>query len=197
MRQIMQQRPEFSNKMRELYRVHSNQGKQPSITELMKIFEHWISELGGCFIVLDALDDVRNEPKRREVLSLVHLEGVNLMVTSRPLDNIKALFNFISECTVCQKRTEIFFRENAADMDSPDICEDCFYQGHSALPEKGHYTTQVYSALRLDIQASADDLRAYVQWRIRGSGPLSNCVQRHGDLEQEIVDTVVERAEGM
>ena len=196
-RQIMQLRPELGKKLRETYRSSSNKGKQLSVAESEAMFEHLTSELRNCFIVVDALDDVREELKRYELLNTLINNKTNIMVTSRPLDNIRHFFCFDSVCGECRQHSAYFLHTSASNEKAANICETCFEGHHAVSSAESQSMLRIFNADRLDIEASQNDLQNYVLWRINDSGPLSNCVRRHGDLQQEIVDTVVERAEGM
>ncbi|KAL9612385.1 MAG: hypothetical protein Q9167_003025 [Letrouitia subvulpina] len=77
-RQIMQLRPELGDKLSKTYRTYSKEGKQLSIPELVTIFKDLILELKDCFIVVDALDDVREESQRYQLflLTKLHLDAL-------------------------------------------------------------------------------------------------------------------------
>ncbi|KAL9045203.1 MAG: hypothetical protein Q9214_001725 [Letrouitia sp. 1 TL-2023] len=196
-RQIMQLRPELGDRLRKSYRTYSKQGKQLLVAELAAVFEDLISELKDCFIVVDALDDVREESQRYQLLNTVISNKTNIMVNSRPLDNIRHFFCFDSVCGECRKHSAFFLNTSASNKEVANICKTCIERNHAVPSVESQSMLRIFNARRLDIEASQNDLQNYVLWRINTSVPLSNCVKRHSELQQEIVDTVVKQAKGM
>ena len=190
-RQILQLRPELGQHIRNTYKAYCNEGKQPSSAELSSILEELISRLKDCFIIVDALDDIREEPQRYKLLTMVVGQQTKVLVTSRPVDSVSNFFSFDPQCRTCRKGSAFFIRKTFEEGDL-NICETCAAGYNATSPAE-----IVPNAVRLDIEASQDDLRKYVRWRIDGSGPLASCLKRQDNLREELVDTVVERAEGM
>lgn len=196
-RQVIQFRPEMGDKLSETYRTYSKEGKQLSVEKLAAIFEDLVLELKNCFIIIDALDDVREETQRYQLLNTVINNRTNVMVTSRPLDNIRDLFCFDSVCGECQKHSAFFLRNSVSDEKIAVVCNTCIERNHAVPSVESQSMLRIFNARRLDIEASQNDLQNYVLWRINNSVPLSNCVERHGELQREIIDTVVKQAKGM
>lgn len=106
-KQILQIRPNVSKELKELYNTHSRTDVFPSLKTLTNILHTEIAKFDNCFIIVDALDEIVDEPKRLLLLETLVHGKVNVMVTSRPIDSIRDLFSLITDisCTAVRKRT--------------------------------------------------------------------------------------------
>ena len=92
LKQVIQDQPQISDKIKSFYKHHKIQGGHPNCEELKKAFQ---SEIGTStvFVVVDALDEC---PERDQELLILELQSLAstlwLMVTSRPLPLIEQLF---------------------------------------------------------------------------------------------------------
>jgi hypothetical protein len=80
-----------------LYFACRNGKDQPSIDSLHKTFAKMVKEIGGIWIVLDALDEcmLRDEPLTwiRDLIKDARVQSeIRLLVTSRPEQDIKSMF---------------------------------------------------------------------------------------------------------
>lgn len=99
-RQLATLRGEITQNARDLYRVCSEGGTPPTCRQ---IYDLVISQLGvfhKIFIIVDALDECAEEPGRehrsvflQQLLDLSNLAKVNLLVTSRPNDDVLQTFH--------------------------------------------------------------------------------------------------------
>ena len=188
-RQIIQKHPSYGNDLREVYRANSTDNM-----DHLSIFRDLLSKLKHSFIIIDALNDVVEESQRHELLEAVISSNTNALVTSRPVETIRDLFCFDSQCQQCHNEPAILLRTGEGDGQTADICETCF---NVAKPNEPRPGAKLFNARRLDIQASDQDLRDYIFGCLDQPSHLSTCVGQHESLRHEIVNTVVRRAEGM
>ncbi|KAG8528594.1 uncharacterized protein KY384_006281 [Bacidia gigantensis] len=195
-RQMIQLHPALADALKERYKAYSSQGRRFSTEELHEIFRAQLAQVGNTCIIVDALDDVAEEYMRYEILDTVICKDTNVMVTSRPLEIIKALFDFDCSCDKCQDATPSLYRcRNCMDQ-SNTLCEAC-YGDLPACENGGHSRNRIFGAYRREIVAPDADIHKFVQWRINRSETLSNIVRTRSHLREKIATTVVERAGGM
>ena len=92
LKQVLQVQHQTSDNMKSFYKHHSSQGSRPNCKELRKAFQ---SEIGTStvFLVVDALDECLERDQEILIQELQSLAGdLHLMVTSRPLPLIEAVF---------------------------------------------------------------------------------------------------------
>ena len=156
-----------SQDTKELYKSHIRRGTRPSLDQLSKMLQSEISTYSKVYVILDGLDECPQDEDSTRARLLEELRalqpnsprpscstpfktyefqsaedtGVNLMVTSRYLDNI-----------------------------AQDLGE----------------------AATLEISASANDVRTYINARISRSVQLSKCVNDDEDLRGFITKKIVE-----
>jgi hypothetical protein len=79
---------------KELYNNHIDKGTRPSLEEVCKLLSQEAGFNSKTYIIIDALDEIIDEETRAKLLeSLRALQpAINLMITSRFLDNISCDF---------------------------------------------------------------------------------------------------------
>ncbi|KAJ5175119.1 uncharacterized protein N7482_000996 [Penicillium canariense] len=189
----------------ELFSKHSKAETCPSRDEYISALSSELMHFPKTFIVVDGLDELRDERSRLVLLEiLTSLRAkVNIMVTSRPVDNITRHFANIERhiyCDVCEKANLCYqFHCSDCDEDVPDgfdLCEEC-HDKDERCGNRGHVLVKQFNSSRIDIAAMEQDLLAYVKWRIGSSDFLQRCVETKTGLMAEIVKRVVEENDGM
>jgi hypothetical protein len=93
--QLIQNRASISTDAEDLYKSHVDKGTRPSLDEVSKVLQSELSRYSKVFVVVDALDEFQAGDQFQATL-LAELRTlqpvVNLMVTSRFIDNIEREF---------------------------------------------------------------------------------------------------------
>ncbi|KAL2044644.1 hypothetical protein ABVK25_012278 [Lepraria finkii] len=84
-RQVVQLQPAIGKEVHQMYKTHGKSDTFPSLPELSKLLREEIAKFDRCYIVVDALDEILDEPKRLELLEILIHGEVNVMVTSPAL----------------------------------------------------------------------------------------------------------------
>lgn len=97
LKQLVQGRPSLAEPLKRLYSQHAQKGTRPSIDEIFTTLQSVISSLSTVYIVLDALDECRNDDGTRQQLlarvrDLQSRFDVRLLTTSRFLPDIVDVF---------------------------------------------------------------------------------------------------------
>jgi hypothetical protein len=94
LRQIVQDRRAISDGIKSFYQRHQRRGARPTLDQLTNILISEIQTYSKVFIVVDALDECREDDATRATLLEVlwSPRQVNLMVTSRDLPSISRDF---------------------------------------------------------------------------------------------------------
>ena len=103
LKQIVQHPQANLDNVKSLYTVHKNQGTRPTLDDFITAFGLETRSCSKVFIVVDALDECREEDGTRARLlkALRSLAGnVNLMVTSRDLPSIARDFEGKKRLTI-------------------------------------------------------------------------------------------------
>lgn len=204
-KQIAQRYGVFWEGTSEMFSKHSKAGTSPGGDEYVSALNSELRHFPKTFIVVDGLDELRDEKSRQVLLeTLTSLEAkVNIMVTSRPVDNITRHFADIERniyCDGCSKADQRYqFHCCDCDETNPDgfdLCEECHDKGERCS-QKGHILVKQFNSTRIDITAMEQDLLAYVKWRVGSSDFLQRCVDTKTGLMADIVETVVEKNDGM
>ena len=181
----------------EMYRSHSKKETFPSLPELRKLLHEELKKFEKCYIIIDALDEIADEPKRLELLDLLSAERLNVLITSRRLDNIADLFSTDVLCDGCEDgNARVHYHCRQCGGYGFDLCESCFEQGFTCA-EEGHYTIKRFVAATISIEATRSDIRNYVQWRIDHEARLLDCVTKKQVLREQIAVTLVQQSNGM
>src|SRR4051812_40327749 len=113
-------------KLNELYTRHITRNTRPKLTEICEILCEAMSRSPKTFIILDALDELTNEPSRMTLIeTLFKLDGKpKIMLTSRQIESIANRFGDRNICGGCEKEDlDVYFHcENCEDF---DFCEEC------------------------------------------------------------------------
>jgi ankyrin repeat domain-containing protein 50 len=222
LKQVLQYYSEVPQELRMDFRKHRNDGTRPSHDEIVKALENALAQFDRIYIVMDALDELLEEGKRRELVESVSglNKKINLLVTSRPIESIRKIFSSRTiYCDGCedpaclpssgssdtekaqdQKGHKFFYHcVDCEDHVSFDICQACYDKGVVAInPEhEGHEFVKRYCSLSIQILARDEDLRSYVEWRIEGHDTLRRCVDKKVGLRDQILQRVIESAQGM
>jgi ankyrin repeat domain-containing protein 50 len=223
LKQILQYRSEVPIELRKAFRKHRNDGTKPSHDELVKSLTSELAQFQRIYIVVDALDELLEESKRRSLIeSIIGLDDkINLLVTSRPIDNIRAIFgSSLTEisCDGCEEAYRLpaddsfnaptkrdrqphhFFYHccDCEDDESFDLCQSC-YEGVALVnsDHARHEFVKSYCSLSVEILATDEDLGSYVRWRIDDHDALRRCVDKKVGLRDQILNRVIESAQGM
>lgn len=198
-KQILQNRPVIGKELKEMYKTSTRTDVFPSLQELTKILLIELAHFDSCYIIVDALDEIFDEASRLSLLETLVQCKANILVTSRPLNSIRELFvqyDSVS-CDRCEESNPTaFFRCKQCSMDGFSLCDAC-HSGASACGIEGHYSTKSFATYEVEIEATEDDVRNYVQWRIDQEPKLLESVTRKRVLREEIAGTIVQQANGM
>lgn len=198
-KQIFHIRPDVSKELRVLYETHSRTGIFPSLEALTGILRAEISKFDNCYIIVDALDEISDESKRLRLLETLAHGKVNILVTSRPLDSINDLFILTTDisCDTCEVENLRLIYHCKQCMDrGVELCAACGGESLNCAQE-GHYILKKFGAYQITIEATEDDVRNYVHWRIDHESKLLQSVSRRRSLREEIAGTIVQQANGM
>jgi ankyrin repeat domain-containing protein 50 len=222
LKQVLQYHSEVPKELRMIFRKHLNDGTKLSDEEIVESLTNALSQFDRIYIVMDALDELLEEKKRRELVESVSSlnEKINLLVTSRPIENIRKIFsNNTIYCDGCEdpsylpsnasydpgkvrnQKGHIYFYHcvDCEDNVSFDLCQACYDKGVvNVNPEhEGHESVKRYCSLSIEILARDEDLQSYVEWRIAGHDNLRRCVDKKAGLRDQILQRVIESAQGM
>ena len=196
-KQTLQARPGLSANLKQTYESFQRSDTFPSLEKLIELLYEELVRFDKCFIIVDALDEIREESNRLELLNILNLAKASIMITSRPLDTIKDLFKADVSCDSCENQDlKIIFCCKHCPSDGFSICGDCYEKGETC-GEDDHYMVKRFGANQIQIQASQSDIRNYVHWRIDYEPKLRDSVHRKKELRQEITETLVQQANGM
>ena len=172
-----------------MHKSHSKRETFPPLGDLTKLLHQEITKFDRCFIIVDALDAILDEPKRLQLLEILAHAKVSVMVTSRFLDSIEDLFAGEVSCDGCEEENiySIFHCKQCADY-SFDLCESCHSKGLNC-PNEGQYAVKRFSAYTIDIRATQSDVRNYVHWHIDHEARLLERVTKKRALREEIAAT--------
>ena len=198
-KQVLQAKPDISKDLREMHSVHARTDVFPSLSELTKILRAELDKFDDCFIIIDGLDELLDESKRRKLLETLIHGKTNVMVTSRPLDTIGELFSSFKDvtCDDCDKGDlRVVYHCKQCPNPGFDLCEECNSKGINC-GEPDHYLTKRFGTSETEIEATPKDIRNYVQWRIDHEPKLFDSVNKKRKLRDEISSTIVQQANGM
>lgn len=105
LKQLAQTKPKCSESVTALYDRHKGRATRPSLGELCDVLHSLVTEYSRVFMVIDALDEFQtgNDSCRRfidELLNLWSNFDVNILVTSRPIPEIKSHFKRAAEIEI-------------------------------------------------------------------------------------------------
>jgi hypothetical protein len=205
----LQYRLEVPQELRMDFRKHRNDGTRPSHEEIVNSLKNALEQFEQIYIVMDALDELLEEKKRRELVEAVSdlNERINLLVTSRPIESIRKIFSSDMSiyCDICEDRDpkphKYFY--HCVDCEetylSFDLCQACYDKGVTVVSptHAGHEFVKRYDNLSIEILARDEDLQSYVDWRIEGHDSLKRCVDKKFGRRDQILQRVIESAQGM
>ena len=198
-KQILQIRPDVSKELQELYKAHSRTDIFPSLQTLTQILRTELAKFDKCYIVVDALDEILEDSKRQLLLETLVYGKVNLMVTSRPLDKIRDLFGLFGNisCDGCEEESlRVIYHCKQCTGRGFDLCEACNGK-NMTCPQDGHYIIKKFGTYEIEIEATENDVRNYVQWRVDHEPKLLDSVTKKRTLREVIALTIVQQANGM
>jgi hypothetical protein len=108
LKQMVQRRRDISDNMRSFYHHHQCEDNRPTLDEITGALNSEIQTYSKVFLIVDALDECREDDGTREKLLKVlrSLDGnVNLMVTSRDLPPIARSFEERNNCVSARRMT--------------------------------------------------------------------------------------------
>ncbi|KAL4786881.1 ankyrin repeat-containing domain protein [Aspergillus varians] len=196
------------NEMMELFSTHSKEGTRPSADQLHSTLHLLIGRFTKVFVILDGLDELRDENRRRPLLEFLSPRKatsktiVNLMVTSRPLPNIVRHFRQSpgsesqTYCDICNESALPMYYHCADCTVSYDLCSSCYLEPKRCGYKAHSYHLQ-FDARVIPIAAVEEDLTTYVRWRTSASDFLQQCVEVKEGLMDKILTTVVKSNGGM
>ncbi|KAL9598674.1 MAG: hypothetical protein Q9219_004343 [cf. Caloplaca sp. 3 TL-2023] len=201
-KQILQIRPDVSETLRRIHRESSRTDVPPKIGQLTSILRAELARFDNCFIVIDGLDEILDELDRHILLETLSYGRVNMMVTSRPLESIKKLFNpdlngsFV-ECDGCDKKNpRVIFHCQQCLGEGYDLCEECHDKGIRCSKD-GHDLVKTFGGLELGINATSTDIHNYVEWRMENESKLRGIIHKKRFLREDISSIVVQQADGV
>jgi hypothetical protein len=108
--QLIQDSASISTDVEALYKIHAPKGTLPTVNEVSKVLQSELSRYSKIFVVVDALDEFLTEDHSRANL-LTKLRAlqpvVNLMVTSRFIDNIEHEFSGMPKLEIGASRSDV------------------------------------------------------------------------------------------
>lgn len=202
LKQIAQRYGIKSKNTLEMFTKHNGVRTKPGREELLSVLDKELQNFPRSFIVIDGLDELREEDDRLTLLEILNsLEAkVNFMVTSRPLENIVRHFKHVDRgiyCDLCGAR-DLPYQYHCYECDDSnyDICQSCIDDGKQCKSQ-GHSLIKQFNSFRIEIAAVEEDLLTYVEWRITTSAFLQKCVALKEGLREKIIRTVVNDNGGM
>lgn len=201
LKQLVQKYDRASPDLTSMYTHHHNKDTRPSRADMLKVLAADLSLFKRTFVIVDGLDEILEEKNRLLVLELLSALPckINIMITSRPLNNIVQHFvdsgifcdgcnakklRYQHHCTGCTKR-------------SYDLCQQCVDKGLRCKRRRNHEMVKQFNSFIVDIRAVEEDLEIYVHWRITTSDFLRQCVRKKEALLNEILNKVVYANDGM
>jgi ankyrin repeat domain-containing protein 50 len=111
LKQIAQRYGTASGKMVEMFSQYSRAGTKPGREEMISVLGTELARFPKAFIIVDGLDELRDEKSRLALLDTLGSTSakVNLMITSRPLNNIVQHFQdqgYYITCDGCGRRDQ-------------------------------------------------------------------------------------------
>ena len=90
----MQQLDIIPSAIRQCYMTHSTRASRPDAEELLPLIKRLIEPYDHVFIIVDGLDESPVQEEREELMENIRSLGthVQTLVTSRPVGDIKAMF---------------------------------------------------------------------------------------------------------
>ncbi|EED13813.1 ankyrin, putative [Talaromyces stipitatus ATCC 10500] len=202
LKQIAQRYGVKSKDTLKMFKKHSGARTKPSREELITVLCQELKNFPRSFIVIDGLDELREEDKRLTLIEiLTSLEAkVNLMITSRPLENIVRHFVHVDRgiyCDQCNAR-DLPYQYHCYECDDSnyDICQKCIDDGKQCSGQ-AHSLIKQFTSFRIEVAAVEEDLLTYVEWRITTSAFLQKCIALKEGLREKIISTVVNENDGM
>ena len=108
LKQIIENQPQASEDIQTFYREFLYKCRRPRLTNLIDALRSEIRRYSKVFLVIDALDECLEDNQRRLIAKLESLAStVYLMVTSRPLDLIKQLFQGALHLDITAKEEDV------------------------------------------------------------------------------------------
>lgn len=197
LKQVVQSQRAISENVEKLFRTHFVSQTRPKLHELIALLAEAVSQTPKVFIVVDALDELAEESKRKTLLdTLLSIRSKpKIMVTSRKIESIANQFGYTMDgiyCDGCQK-THLETYHHCEDCVDFDHCDDCYKSGEAA----GHVFVTRFSSVKMRIAAQPEDIENYINRRIEVEDDLRQMVERQPKLRTNILDTIVENAKDM
>lgn len=149
LKQLIQEQPSVSEKVKSLYDLHHRRRTRPSFHEVLTVLHTVITDYSRTFVVIDALDECQVlDGGRKQFLSeLFYLQaktGANLFVTSRLIPEIMSEFE--------QRSLSLEVRASPEDVRK-------YIDGHiSQLPSCVRRSDDVQEEIRTKITAAVDGM---------------------------------------
>lgn len=200
-KQDIQQRSVVDKRLAELHEAHYKKETRPTLEELKEIFDNAMLHYDKTFIVLDALDEMLDEKCRSDLVNCLRgfKQKSNLLVTTRPVAAIKQMFGPPSDhyCDGCsEKQLTAYWHCTGCGGAGYDVCQNC-YDKSITCQNPGHILKKRIRSLKLDIKAADRDLQTYILQRIADAPSLRQCVSKKVGLQDEILGSVTQFANGM
>jgi hypothetical protein len=186
-------------RLTEMYHSASVSGMNAPLESLVEILSDQLAVRSENFLILDAVDEVIDSSERRRLLDLTRPEslGGNVLITSRPLGDIKASVepagHFCDGCQVEAPRfhhfTELYRCYGGCDY---DLCPSCYETGlRCDQPEHCGLTKLVKHNFRYNVWAQRNDLQSYVEWRIDSDAAIGSFLAARTHLRKELIDSAL------
>ena len=100
-------------------------------------------------------------------------------------------------CDECEvENLRLTYRCKQCSSRGVELCVACGGEKMTCLQE-GHYIKKRFGAYRIKIEATENDVRNYVQWRVDHESKLLQSVSKRRSLREEIASTIVQQSNGM
>ncbi|KAL8939033.1 MAG: hypothetical protein Q9216_003582 [Gyalolechia sp. 2 TL-2023] len=198
-KQVIQVYPNISKEIQKMYQQHSRTQIFPSLQDLVTIFRSELTRFDDCYIVVDGLDEISDESSRLLLLETLANGPVNIMVTSRRLESIQELFAPIIDvsCEGCEEDNLRFIYSCKQCLGrGPTLCDRCRGQ-ELTCHQEGHRIVKRLVSHQVDIGATENDIRLYLEARINNEPRLLENVTKKRALREEIASTIVQQSNGM
>lgn len=103
LKQLVQSRPSTLGPVEKLHQKHAGRGTKPSLDDICSALRDVLAQCPYVHIVVDALDECRNETRRQLCTKLLDLQkgaDMRLMVTSRFVPDVEETFRLASRLEV-------------------------------------------------------------------------------------------------
>ena len=190
LKQLLQHTNEIPKKVEELYRECKEKDTRPSTDKLFDLLKQQLQSFSRVYVIVDALDESEEDTRKAFIDYLVwaNHDRTSFLWTARSLGDMIGLRSVY--CSLCG------FVCGDCEIDGSAQCQDC--QDHTELCEKSSsQPSGKRSSATIQIVAQEDDIRKYIDKRIKESSRLFQACRKNPSLKAKITEAVINTAKGM